>query len=442
MKLIRGFAESQAFLSRRAVPQKYSVSARLAAALKELFGTEDVQQAVAIIIEQVREHGDDALKDFSRRIDRVELDSLEVSRDEMRSAAERLDPKLLDALKSAAQNIEQFHRRQFEAWEYGAQKMSPDTVFRVLQRVGLYVPGGTASYPSSVLMTVLPAKAAGVNEIVVCTPPAKDGKIPDMTLAAAYIAGVDKMFAIGGAQAIAAMAFGTKSVPAVDKICGPGNIFVMLAKKQLFGTVDIDGLQGPSEVLVLADASANIKWCAADILAQAEHDAMSQSILLTTSEGVAEQVIQEVTSVAKTLSRRDIIEESLTHHAVACVVDNTEQAIELANLYAPEHLCIFAEDSHKIAQRILHAGCIFVGEHPTVAMGDYIAGPSHALPTSGTARFAAPLNTSDFVRLMNVVSIDAKMFAQLGPQAAVIAEAEGLTAHVLALTHVDDEANR
>ncbi|MCL1885854.1 MAG: histidinol dehydrogenase [Dehalococcoidia bacterium] len=442
MKLIRGFAECRGALSRRAVPQKYSVSPRLAAALTQLFGTEDVQQAVAIIIERIREHGDDALKDFSRRIDRVELDSLEVPQEEMRSAAGRIAPKLLDALKAAAQNIEHFHRRQFEAWECGAQKMSPDTVFRVLSRVGLYVPGGTASYPSSVLMTVLPAKAAGVKEIIVCTPPAKDGKIPDMTLAAAYIAGVDKLFAIGGAQAIAALAFGTKIVPAVDKICGPGNIFVMLAKKQLFGTVDIDGLQGPSEVLVLADASANIKWCAADILAQAEHDAMSQSILLTTSEDVAEQVIQEVTSVAKTLSRRDIIEESLTHHAVACVVDNMEQAIELANLYAPEHLCIFAEDSHKIAQRISHAGCIFVGEHPTVAMGDYIAGPSHALPTSGTARFAAPLNTTDFVRLMNVVSVDAKMYAQFGPQAAVIAEAEGLTAHVLALTHVNDEANR
>ncbi|MCL2707208.1 MAG: histidinol dehydrogenase [Dehalococcoidia bacterium] len=434
MKLITGFSEAKAALTRRAAPQKYDISPRLAAGLKELFGTEDVQQAVSLIIEQVRARGDNALRDFSRRIDRVELDKFEVSKAEMESAAARIAPELLDAMKVAARNVEDFHLRQFAAWEFGAQNMAPDTVYRVLQRVGLYVPGGTASYPSSVLMTVLPAKAAGVKEVIICTPPGKNGKVPDMTLAAAHITGVDNMFAIGGAQAIAAMAYGTESVPAVDKICGPGNIFVMLAKKQVFGAVDIDGLQGPSEVLVLADDCSNIKMCAADILAQAEHDTLSQSILVTTSSDLAHKVIQEVEAAAKMLSRRDIIEESLMRFGVVCVVDNMAQAVELANLHAPEHLCIFAEDSHSIAEQIQNAGCIFIGERPTVAMGDYIAGPSHALPTMGTARFASPLNTTDFVRLMNVVNINSKMINELGPQAAIIAEAEGLTAHVIALT--------
>lgn len=442
MKIIKGFAESKAVLTRQAASQKYAVSPRLAMSLKEMFGTEDPQQAVAIIIERVRDRGDNALRELSRLIDHVELDKFEVSKDEMEAAAARIELKLLQALKTAAQKVAHFHRNQFAAWELGAQKMSPSTVYRVLQRVGLYVPGGTASYPSSVLMTVLPAKAAGVKEVIICTPPGKNGKVPDMTLAAAYIAGASKLFAIGGAQAIAAMAFGTESVPAVDKICGPGNIFVMLAKKQVFGAVDIDGLQGPSEVLVLADDFANIEWCAADILAQAEHDVISQSILVTTSEGLAHKVMEEVEAQTKALSRRNIIEESLAHYGIVCVVDNMSQAVELANLYAPEHLCIFAEDSRKIAQQISHAGCVFVGEHPTVSMGDYIAGPSHALPTTGTARFASPLNTTDFVRLMNVVDVDTKMINEFGPQAAVIAEAEGLTAHVLALTHVKGKKSK
>jgi len=434
MQLVKGFTEAKALLTRHTVPLSYTVSSRLAASLKAIFNTEDVQQVVSTIIEQVREHGDDALRDFSRRIERLEIDRFEISKDEMEAATARIEPKLLYALRQAAYNIEAFHCKQFAAWQVGAQKMAPDTVYRVLQRVGLYVPGGTASYPSSVLMTVFPAKAAGVKEVIVATPPGKDGSVPDMTLAAAHIAGVDRLFAIGGAQAIAAMAFGTESVPAVDKICGPGNIFVMLAKKQVFGAVDIDGLQGPSEVLVLADASANINWCAADILAQAEHDPLSQSILITTSENLAHNVIQEIEVKAKTLSRVDIIEESLVHYGLVCVVENMSQAVELTNLYAPEHLCIFCQDSTAIAEQIQNAGCIFIGEHPTVAMGDYIAGPSHALPTAGTARFASPLNTTDFVRLMNVVNIGTKMFDELGLQAAIIAEAEGLTAHVLALT--------
>ena len=441
MRIIRGFAKSKVALSRRAAPQKYIISPRLATSLQEMFGTEDAQKAVAIILEQVRYQGDSALCDLSKRIDQVELEQFEVSVSEMQAATERLPVKLLEALKLAAKRVEEFHLRQFAAWEMGAQKMAPETVYRVIQRVGLYVPGGTASYPSSVMMTILPARAAGVKEIIMCTPPGKNGKIPDSTLAAAGIAGVNRLFAVGGAQAIAAMAYGTESIPAVDKICGPGNIFVMLAKKQVFGAVDIDGLQGPSEVLIIADAGANPEWCAADILAQSEHDTLSQSIFVTTSEELARQVLKEVDERCKTLARHAIIEESLNNFGVVCVVDDMEQAIELANLYAPEHLCIFAHDSQKVAERIQHAGCVFIGEHPTVVMGDYIAGPSHALPTTGTVRFASPLNVTDFVRLMNVVSVDSAMIKELGPYAALIAEAEGLTAHARAVYDTTGEGN-
>jgi histidinol dehydrogenase len=281
-------------------------------------------------------------------------------------------------------------------------------------------------------MTAIPAKAAGVKEVVMCTPPAKDGHIPDMTLAAAYVAGVDRVFAAGGAQAIAAMAYGTQSVPPVDKICGPGNIFVMLAKKMVYGSVDIDGLQGPSEVLIMADEHANIKWCAADILAQAEHDGMAQSIFVTNSDQVAALVMREVAAQAGTLSRGAIIRQSLTSYGLMCVVDSVDQMIDLANLYAPEHLCVYIERYKEVIDKIHNAGCVFVGDHPTVVMGDYVAGPSHALPTGGTARFASPLNATDFVRLMNVVTVDAAMMKKLGPVAATLAAAEGLTAHARA----------
>jgi len=313
------------------------------------------------------------------------------------------------------------------------RKMAPGTVYRVLEKVGAYVPGGTASYPSSVLMTVLPAITAGVPEVVICTPPGKNGCIPDMTLAAANIAGVKRVFAVGGAQAIAAMAYGTESIPAVDKICGPGNIFVMMAKKHVYGTVDIDGLQGPSEVLVIADKDANPTWCAVEMLAQAEHDPMSQSVLVTTSEDLASRVMTEVSERSKTLSRQTIIEESLASHGLICIVANIDEAIGLANLYAPEHLVIFSKESENLVNRINNAGCVFVGSHPTVVLGDYVAGPSHALPTGGTARFASPLNTTDFVRLMNVVKIDDRMMREFGPTAAALAAAEGLTAHALAV---------
>ncbi len=434
MKVIKGFEESKRALTRRVVAQDVSVSPKLAAGLQNMFGTAQPDEAVGIIISEVRKRGDAALRDLSQKISSIKLDSIEVARDEIEAAYKRTSPELIQAIETAARQVKLFHDRQFAALSEGLKRMAPGTVARILERVGLYVPGGTASYPSSVLMTAIPARSAGVNQIIICTPPGKDGRIPDMTLTAAKIAGVDRLFAVGGAQAVAAMAYGTDSIPAVDKICGPGNIFVMLAKKHVYGVVDIDGLQGPSEVLIIADEHADPARCAADMLAQAEHDGMAQSILVTTADTLAEKVQQQIADKKPTLSREPIIEESLAHYGIVCVVDNLAQAVEMANAYAPEHLVILAKDSTKLVTGIRNAGCVFVGEHPTVVMGDYIAGPSHALPTSGTARFASPLNVTDFVRLMNVVAVDDKMVRELGPAAAVLAEAEGLTAHARAVS--------
>jgi len=440
MRIINGFAEAKEALSRGARPQSVNVAPGLAASLKAMFGTEDPQVAVAQIIAEVRRKGDAALKDYSQKISGITLKSVEVPRGEFTAAATRIAPELLSAIETAGERVKAFHKKQFDAYMEGVRKMSPGTVARVLDRAGLYVPGGTASYPSSVLMTAIPARAAGVREVIVCTPPAKDGRIPDMTLAAAYVAGVDRVFAVGGAQAIAAMAYGTQSVPAVDKICGPGNIFVMLAKKLVYGSVDIDGLQGPSEVLIIADEHANYLWCAADMLAQAEHDGMAQCVFVTTSDALAAKVMQEVMLQTGTLSRGAIIKESLLNYGLVCVVESLAQCIELANLYAPEHLCLYVKHYKDIVDKIHNAGCVFAGDHPTVVMGDYVAGPSHALPTGGTARFASPLNTTDFVRLMNVVTVDAAMMKKYGPVAATLAAAEGLTAHARAAESEEDKS--
>jgi histidinol dehydrogenase len=291
-------------------------------------------------------------------------------------------------------------------------------------------------------MTAIPAKVAGVEEVIIATPPGKDGKVPPRTLAAACLAGVDRVFVIGGAQAVAAMAYGTESVPKVDKICGPGNLFVMLAKRQVFGAVGIDGLQGPSEVVVIADGSAKPAWVARDILAQAEHDALAQCVLITTSEALAQEVQKHIEDEICVQERRAIIEESLAARGIIAVVDTLDEAFALSNLYAPEHLCLYIKDAAENVSRVEHAGCVFTGIHPTVVMGDYVAGPSHALPTSGTARFASPLNVTDFLRLMNVVDVDNNMLINLGAAAAGLARAEGLTAHARAVEMDNPEGKK
>jgi histidinol dehydrogenase len=301
---------------------------------------------------------------------------------------------------------------------------------RPLHRVGIYAPHGTAPYPSSLLMTAVPAKVAGVKEVILATPP---GKIPPVILAAADIAGVDRIFSVGGAQAIAALALGTESIPSVDKVCGPGNIYVTLAKKLLYGVVGIDGLYGPSEVLIIADNTANPAYCAADLIAQAEHGTVSPAILVTTSKSLAGKVNRELQQQLDKLPRKQIISEALDNKGLIAVVDTLDEAIELTNLYAPEHVLLMMEEAKSCIDRLTNAGCIVIGEKATVSIGDYVAGPSHVLPTEGTARFSSPLNILDFIKITNVVTVNKDNLEELGPAAAIIAKAEGFDGHASAV---------
>ena len=430
MKIIRGYSRAKPLLSRETSTLAYPVSPRLKQSLRRLFGTEDPEQAVRQIIDEVRQGGDKAVIALTQKIDGIKLAVLEVGRKEIAAASRGLDKALLDAIKLAARRIGVFHTaqkknvcRQLNGEEWGQ-------LVRPLSRVGVYVPGGTASYPSTVLMTTVPAKVAGVKEIIMVTPPKKDGNIPAATLAAAEVAGVDRVFAVGGAQAIAALAYGTESVPRVDKICGPGNIFVVLAKKLVYGTVAIDGLQGPSEVLIIADETANPSYCAADLLAQAEHDPLASAILVTTSAGLAEAVNGEIERQLTEMPRKNVASEALKNSLIA-VVDNLDEAFELANLYAPEHLLVL-KDGDEYINKVTNAGCVITGEKATVALGDYVAGPSHVLPTGGTARFASPLNVMDFIKFINVIKSDV-ILKRVGGATTILARAEGLDAHARAI---------
>ncbi len=429
MKIVRGLKEAEALLSRKVVSGEHTISPAFKSKLMEMYRTGEPEQVVRQIINDVRINGDTALRQYTLKIDNIKLQEIEVSRRQISEARYGIDRELFKALETAAARIRSFHIAQKNALFGGIDNMGRGTIARPLERVGVYAPGGTASYPSTVLMTAIPARVAGVKQVILATPPGKDGKVPAVTLAAAYVAEVDHVFCIGGAQAIAALAYGTESVTAVDKICGPGNIFVMLAKKQVFGTVDIDGLQGPSEVLIIADIKAKAKLLAAEILAQAEHDMLASSILITDSPSLAVAIEREVEVQLQELNRYKIASESLANNGIIIVVDNMEEAIELSNLYAPEHLCLDMADAEAYLDKITNAGCVFYGYAPTVAMGDYVAGPSHALPTSGTARFASPLNISDFIKYTNLVKVTKEELGKYGPVAMTIAEAEGLQAH-------------
>ncbi len=432
MRLIQGFKTAKLALSRQ-VAGVYSVSPALSKRLKQMFGTEDPEQAVKQIVDEVRRRGDAALFDYTLKIDGIQLGSLEVTREQVSRAYQQVDPGLISALGLAAERILSFHTAQRDGVLGSVARMGKATMVRALERVGVYAPGGTACYPSTVLMTAIPAKVAGVKHVILVTPPGSEGAVPAPTLVAADIARVERIFCVGGAQAIAALAFGTGSIPRVDKICGPGNIFVMLAKKLVYGVVDIDGLQGPSEVVVIADETANPAYCAAELLAQAEHDALASSILITTSQRLADDVGREVELQLASLKRRAIATESLANSGLIAVVASIDEAIELSNLYAPEHLCLYLEGADSYLDKITNAGCVFVGDSPTVVLGDYVAGPSHALPTGGTARFSSPLNVTDFIKYINVVSVDEASLKELGPAAATIARAEGLEAHARAV---------
>ena len=414
MKIIEGFEPVKAALSRRASTELYQ---------------SDLEPKVKQIIDEVRRRGDAALLDFTEKLDGAKLSSLEVGKQQLASAYQEVDKELVSALKLGAKRISSYHQKQ----KRGLAKPDLEQLIRPLERIGIYAPGGTASYPSTVLMTAIPARVAGVKEIILATPPKPDGAVPPATLVAADIAQVDRVFSVGEAQAIAALAFGTKSIPRVDKICGPGNIYVVLAKKLVYGIVGIDGLPGPSEVLIIADETANPSYCAADLLAQAEHDPLASAILLTTSKQLADGVNQELKQQLKDLKRQAVAAESLENRGMIAVVASIDEAIELANLYAPEHLCLMIKDASAYIERVANAGCILIGSDSTVVLGDYVLGPSHVLPTGATAQFSSPLSVLDFVKFTSLVDVDEASLRLLGKAAATIARAEGLEAHAQAV---------
>lgn len=420
MKLIEGFELAKSVLSRQGLAQ-------------EVFEVDDREQTVRQIINDVRLRGDAALLYYTEKFDGVKLMSLEVGRERVTSAYEDVGFELISAMKLAAERIHAIHQMQKERSLRTYTHGKTGWLVRPLERVGIYAPGGTASYPSSVLMTVIPAKAAGVKEVILVTPPSSEGSVSPVTLVAADIAGAGRIFSVGGAQAIAALAFGTESVPIVDKICGPGNIYVLLAKKLLYGVVGIDGLYGPSEVVVIADESAKPDYCASDLLAQAEHGSLSQVIFITPSRSLADRVIQAVEEQTKTLSRREIITEVLQNKGIIIVVENMEQTIELTNLYAPEHVLLLVKPGTAYEERLTNAGCIVHGQKATIPMSDYVSGPSHVLPTGGTARFSSPLNVMDFMKITNVSKVGKGLMSLAGDAAVAIARAEGFDAHAHAV---------
>lgn len=426
--------EAQQTILRREMALEPEIPPALRASLERLFGRGATPEtAVSHILRDVRQKGDAALRDWTLKIDGVQLASLQVAKEEVETAVSRIPAELADALRFAADRIRQFHKKQplpnWTTTELGGvlgQRVTP------IRRVGVYVPGGTAPLPSSLLMSVIPAQVAGVPEIVVATPPAKDGTVPDVILAAAQICGIETVITLGGAQAVAALAFGTASVPRVDKIVGAGGLFTTLAKRQVYGIVGIDGLYGPTETAVVADDSANPAWVAADLLAQAEHDPLATAILFTPSRQLAEAVQVEVGQQMERLSRAEIIAQSLQNRGGIVLTADLDEACRLASEYAAEHTCIATTNPAQYADKIPNAGGLFIGERSFEVLGDYVAGPSHVMPTSGTARFASPLNVLDFVKISSIIQLDDATSARLSPIAAQIAKAEGLTAHASA----------
>lgn len=400
--------------------------------IRQVFGTElPAKEAVRRIIGDVRARGDAALQEWTRRFDGISLETFEVPDQAMVEALERIPTELADALRLAAQRIRAFHERQpLPAWTTTEMGGILGQRVRPLQRVGAYVPGGTAPLPSSLLMSAIPARVAGVREVIVATPPGSEaGRPPAVILAAATIAGVDRVLTLGGAQAVAALAYGTESIRRVDKIVGPGNLFVTLAKQQVYGAVGIDGLYGPTETLVIADDSADAAWVAADLLAQAEHDVLATAILITPSRALARAVQVEVGRQLERLSRADVIAASLEQQGGIVLCSDLREAARLADAFAPEHLCLDVADPQALMDRIDSAGGFFLGDRSYEVLGDYVAGPSHTMPTGGTARFASPLNVFDFVRVSSIVALDERTSSELSQAAALIAEAEQLTAH-------------
>ncbi len=396
----------------------------------------DVEKIVSDILFNVKQNGDKALKEYTERLDGAKLDSLQVSTEEIQSAVNSVDKEFIRVLELAKKNITEFHTKQVRQGftlkqDNGViigQKITP------IERAGLYVPGGTASYPSTVLMDAIPAKIAGCKQVVMVTPPDKNGKINSAILASAYIAGVDKIFKVGGAQAIAALAYGTESIPKVDKIVGPGNAFVAEAKKQVFGLVSIDMIAGPSEIMVIADKKSNAKIVASDLLSQAEHDKMASAVLVTESLELANAVSEELERQIPLLERRDIARASIDDNGKIIVVENLETAIKVANEIAPEHLELLVDNPFDYLEKIENAGSVFMGRYCPEALGDYLAGTNHTLPTSGTARFSSPLSVDDFIKKTQFTYYTEKGLENVYKDVAYFANQEGLTAHAKSAT--------
>ena len=391
------------------------------------------EAAVAEILANIKEKGDEALFAYTKEFDKTQInaETIRVTEEEIKEAYEKVDPALIAVIRKALVNIRRYHEKQlqnswFTSGENGTmlgQKVTP------LSRVGVYVPGGKAVYPSSVLMNIVPAKVAGVSRIIMTTPPGKDGKVNPSTLVAAREAGADEIYKAGGAQAIGALAYGTKSIPKVDKIVGPGNIFVALAKKAVYGYVCIDSVAGPSEILVLADETANPRFVAADLLSQAEHDELASAILITTSRELADRVDEEVKNFVEVLSRKEIISKSLENFGYILIAENMEEAIEAANAIASEHMEIVTANPFEVMMKVRNAGAIFIGEYSSEPLGDYFAGPNHVLPTNGTAKFFSPLSVDDFVKKSSIVYYSKEALREIHKDIIQFAESEQLTAH-------------
>lgn len=420
---------AQASILKRQAPDEVEVPVSLLDGIERRFGERlSPEEAVKRILRDVRQRGDAAVREWVKRIDGQDLASLALSPAQIASAHERLSPALIQAVAFAAQRIRRFHEMQPKlSWINSLPEGLLGQLVRPIERVGIYVPGGTAPLLSTLLMCAIPAQVAGVKEIIVCTPKENDG----ISQAAATI-GLEQVFLVGGAQAIAAMAYGTESIPRVDKIVGPGNLFVTIAKRQVYGVVGIDGLLGPTETMVIADDSANPEFVAADLLAQAEHELLASAILLTPSPALAQQVEAAIERQLTRLERAEVIRQSLPRNGGAVITADLAQAFALANAYAPEHLCLLIQDAAQWLGMVQNAGGVFLGEQSFEVLGDYVAGPSHSMPTSGTARFASPLNVLDFVKITSLIGLNALAASDLSQQAAFLATAEELGAHAAA----------
>src|SRR5258705_10986954 len=432
---------------KRTPPDEFPISQRVSDSIAQLFGERlTPDEAVSKILKDVRMNGDSALQTWTLTLDALDLKPAPVSKDLIQSALDSISPVQRAALEKAAARIETFHRHQpLTSWFTNELGGTLGQIIRPIQRVGLYVPGGTAPLPSTVLMSAIPARVAGVREIVVVTPPNHsfaDAKLPvdPLILAACAMAHVDEVYLLGGAQAIGALAYGTETIAQVDKIFGPGNLFVTLAKRQVYGVVGIDGLAGPTETVVIADEFANPKWVAADLLAQAEHDVLASAILLTPSQALIEKVQIEVARQIEKCDRAEIIAASLENRGGVVLTRDLEEALQLANAYAPEHLGLSVRDPWRWVQQVENSGGVFMGEHSFEVLGDYLAGPSHVMPTGGSARFASPLNVWDFVKIVSLIALDESTAQSISPIAATLAQSEGLDAHANAalLRTMDD----